>query len=61
MTLASAWVIARTPDNWQGEVTLDQGRAQKVAAGQCVIDENGALAGRVKEGREAVGGGDAGL
>ena len=21
-----AWVIARTPDNWQGEVTLDQGR-----------------------------------
>ena len=26
LTLASAWVIARTPDNWQGEVTLDQGR-----------------------------------
>ena len=49
LTLASAWVIARTPDNWQGEVTLDQGRAQKVAAGQCVIDENGALVGRVKE------------
>ena len=49
LSLASAWVIARTPDNWQGEVTLDQGRAQKVAAGQCVIDENGALVGRVKE------------
>lgn len=49
LTLASAWVIARTPDNWQGEVTLDQGTAQKVAVGQCVMDENGALVGRVKE------------
>lgn len=26
LTLTPAWVIARTPDNWQGEVTLDQGR-----------------------------------
>lgn len=48
LTLTSAWVIARTPDNWQGEVTLDQGSAQNIAAGQCVIDAHGALVGRVK-------------
>lgn len=48
LTLTSAWVIARTPDNWQGEVTLDQGSAQNLGAGQCVIDAHGALVGRVK-------------
>lgn len=49
LTLTSAWVIARTPDNWQGEVVIDQGENQGVAAGQCVIDSHGALVGRVRE------------
>ena len=41
--------IARTPDNWQGEVTLDQGKAQGLQPGQCVVDHRRALVGRVKE------------
>ena len=49
LTLTGAWVIARAPDNWQGEVTIDQGRANGVRAGQCVVDCHGALVGRVKE------------
>ena len=49
LTLTSAWVIARTPDNWQGEVVIDQGQNQGLAAGQCVIDSHGALVGRIQE------------
>lgn len=49
LTLVSAWVVARPADNWQGEVTLDQGTSQGVQAGQCVVDQHGALVGRVKE------------
>lgn len=49
LTLTSAWVIARTPDNWQGEVVIDQGQDQGVEAGQCVIDQHGALVGRIRE------------
>lgn len=49
LTLEPAWVVGRTPDNWQGVVTLDKGRKQGVQTGQCVIDETGALVGRVKE------------
>ena len=49
LTLTSAWVIARAPDNWQGEVVIDQGQNQGMAAGQCVIDSHGALVGRIRE------------
>lgn len=49
LTLTSAWVIARTPDNWQGEVTIDQGKDQGIRPGQCVVDSHGALVGRIKE------------
>lgn len=49
LTLTPAWVIARTPDNWQGEATLDQGKAQGLQPGQCVVDHRRALVGRVKE------------
>lgn len=49
LTLASAWVIARTPDNWQGEVMIDLGQNQGLEAGQCVIDQHGALVGRIRE------------
>lgn len=49
LTLEPAWVIARSPDNWQGTVTIDKGTSQGVRAGQCVIDAGGALVGRVKE------------
>ena len=49
LTLTPAWVIARTPDNWQGEVTLDQGKTQGLQPGQCVVDHRRALVGRVKE------------
>lgn len=49
LTLTSAWVIARTPDNWSRTVTLDQGTDQNVQTGQCVIDQAGALVGRVTE------------
>ena len=49
LTLTSAWVIARTPDNWQAEVTIDQGEDQGVRTGQCVVDSHGALVGQVAE------------
>lgn len=49
LTLTSAWVIARTPDNWQAEVTIDQGEDQGVRTGQCVLDSRGALVGQVAE------------
>lgn len=47
-TLTPAQIIGRTPDSWQCTVTLDKGTAHGVAPGQCAIDENGALVGRVK-------------
>ncbi|MFQ9411581.1 MAG: rod shape-determining protein MreC [Evtepia gabavorous] len=37
------------PGQLEGEVTLDQGTDQGIQAGQCVVDEHGALVGRVKE------------
>lgn len=49
LTLESAWVVARTPDNWQKSVTLDKGTSSGVQAGQCVVDQHGALVGRVSE------------
>lgn len=49
LTLTAAWVVARPGDNWQGEVTIDQGSEEGVQAGQCVVDQHGALVGRVKE------------
>lgn len=49
LTLESAWVVARTPDNWQKSVTLDKGTSAGVQAGQCVVDQHGALVGRVSE------------
>lgn len=49
LTLTAAWVVARPGDNWQGEVTIDQGSEEGVRAGQCVVDQHGALVGRVKE------------
>lgn len=48
-TLTPAQVIGRTPDSWQCTVTLDKGSRHGVAPGQCAVDENGALVGRVKE------------
>ena len=53
LTLTPAWVIARTPDNWQGVVTIDQGRDQGVLPGQCVVDHCRALVGQVKEAGES--------
>lgn len=49
LTLQPAWVTGRSSDNWQAAVTLDQGSDQGVAAGDCAIDETGALVGRVGE------------
>ena len=49
LTVEPAWVSTRAPDNWQGVVTLNQGSARGIEAGQCVVDETGALVGRVKE------------
>ncbi|MDO4516259.1 MAG: rod shape-determining protein MreC [Bacillota bacterium] len=49
LTLESAWVVARTPDNWRRSVTLDKGTRAGIRAGQCVVDEHGALVGRVSQ------------
>lgn len=49
LTLTPAWVIARTPDNWQRSVTLDRGSRAGAAVGQCVVEEHGALVGRVTQ------------
>lgn len=49
LTLLDAWVLARTPDNWQRSVTLDRGCEDGAAAGQCVVDQHGALVGRVTQ------------
>ena len=49
LDLIPAWVSARSFDNWAGTVTLDKGSAQGLAAGQCVMDQAGALVGRVAE------------
>lgn len=44
-----AWVLSRSGDNWRACVTLDKGSAQGLAQGQCVMDAQGALVGRVEE------------
>lgn len=49
LTLLDAWVLARIPDNWQRSVTLDRGREDGAAVGQCVVDQHGALVGRVTQ------------
>ena len=49
LTFTAAWVVAQPADNWRGEVTIDQGAGEGIQAGQCVVDEHGALVGRVKE------------
>ena len=49
LQLTDAWVLARSPDNWRACVTLDRGSDQGIQAGQCVIDAQGALVGRVEE------------
>lgn len=48
MTLEPARIIARSPDNWQSLITLDIGEDRGVRPGQCVMDGQGALVGRVK-------------
>ena len=47
--LTAAWVSARSFDNWTARVTLDKGSAQGLAKGQCVMDQAGALVGRVTD------------
>ena len=49
LTLEPAWVIGRTPDNWQGEVRLDRGSDKGLAVGQCVINGEHQLIGRIRE------------
>lgn len=49
LRLTDAWVLARSPDNWRARVTLDKGSERGIQTGQCVIDAQGALVGRVDE------------
>ena len=49
LTLEPAWPVVRAPDNWQGTLMLDKGSEAGVRRGQCVIDETGALVGRVTQ------------
>lgn len=49
LDLTPAWVSARSFDNWTGTLTLDKGAAHGLAKGQCVMDQAGALVGRVAE------------
>lgn len=49
LDLTPAWITARSFDNWTRTVTLDKGTAQGLAAGQCVMDQAGALAGRITD------------
>lgn len=49
LDLTAAWRTARSFDNWQQGLTLDRGTDQGLAPGQCVIDQGGALVGRVAE------------
>lgn len=49
LKLLPAWVIGRVPNVWQSAVHLDKGTADGVAVGQCVVDEGGALVGRVTD------------
>lgn len=52
LQLTDAWVLSRSPDNWRACVTLDKGSRENIQAGQCVIDAQGALVGRVEEAGE---------
>lgn len=49
LDLTPAWVTGRSFDNWNGAVTLNKGAAHGLAQGQCVMDQAGALVGRVAE------------
>ena len=49
LDLTAAWLTARSFDNWSGTVTLDRGTGQGLACGQCVIDQAGALVGRISD------------
>lgn len=48
LTLLPARVAAREPDSWDRTLTLDQGKEDGVRPGQCVVEEHGALVGRVE-------------
>ncbi len=43
----SANVVSRSASNWESALTINKGSIHDVAAGDCVIDENGALVGVV--------------
>lgn len=45
----SATVVSRSASNWESALTISKGQIHDVAAGDCVIDENGALVGIVAE------------
>ncbi|NCB62175.1 MAG: rod shape-determining protein MreC [Clostridia bacterium] len=45
----SATVVSRSSTNWASTLTISKGSAHGVAAGDCVIDETGALVGVVSE------------
>ncbi len=47
--LESATIISRSTSNWESLFTISKGSIHDVAAGDCVIDENGALVGVVTE------------
>lgn len=47
LDLTPAWAVARSFDNWTASLTLDKGTADGLAPGQAVIDQAGALAGRI--------------
>lgn len=45
----SATVLSRSASNWESVLTISKGQIHDVAAGDCVIDETGALVGVVAE------------
>lgn len=47
LDLTPAWVMGRTFDNWSRTVLLDKGTGQGLAAGQSVMDQAGALVGKI--------------
>ncbi len=49
LKLLPAWVVGRVPNVWQSAVHLDKGEADGITVGQCVIDEGGALVGRITQ------------
>ena len=49
LSLTSAWVLSLSPDSWSRTARLDRGASRGVEAGQYVMDEAGALVGRIAE------------